>query len=897
MEEERDIVYRSPERTPPPGYDNTPKYSMGSVYFSGDGSGDLGSQSRTSEFNTARHEDFVRESALDKHSAANQSHHQRSIGPSHLRNDSSRSYVENRRETWDNNNSRTFRDRTERGKNFQDLMSALPSQHPDALETAARIKREHGAVTTDFLDELGSRSRQSSFQDQASRQKSRRKTIAASRRGTLFNMIKAVSTEEASTAFADMDVAKANIKEVKNSAAPLSEKIDRVREEQEVVQQSRKHLDRFTLWYALFTQAIKSRLDRVKLRIKQWMTLWGGSIKLLAGKHGAAVGTFFQFCRAALFFNLLIALLWIAFVILPFSWSSDLGFGATDSIVPSIPKAYSSADTFLGLFTGGAQLNYSAYFIGTYFLPNKAVTSGAALAPVSPIYNLPLAYLLIGGLYLFVSFVFIFRQVYIAVYYRSSISKEQANTFADMLLASYDFSLMDEKSIDLKRVGLIQLVRETIAEQQALEQSKNNSRFKQILLKRIVVNLAVFCILALALYIIQLTVSTYSKSGSDLTNLIAPLILSVFNVVLPIAFERLSVFEEWRTNLFVVQITVVRMMIMRIAGLFVFFYTIFLNKDLYMCWESFVGQYVYKLFLITMFVEIIMAAVTRPMEYIFTKRKFRWFPQVLRDQVPIPRFDTINATINLIYAQTIVMFGTFFCPLLPLLGMLRVIALFYLERFITLRFCEPPQRAFKAYYSFSELFYAVLLLMLFCVAFPLGYAITRLPTSGVYASNAGDFVSSLTVLATPCVASNATCPDCLAAYSPSAVVCWVGTNYPTGAVVTMSDLCSQCPTGCGPFRNQGSMYDTAITEYHKWTTTAQNAIETISTTSFASLVVLLLIIGWLYTHAQARGRLKMAEDLAVERDLERMDKIWILEKYSITLDDSGPKGRTLQQRS
>jgi hypothetical protein len=70
-------------------------------------------------------------------------------------------------------------------------------------------------------------------------------------------------------------------------------------------------------------------------------------------------------------------------------------------------------------------------------------------------------------------------------------------------------------------------------------------------------------------------------------------------------------------------------------------------------------------------------------------------------------------------------FGSFFCPLLPLLGCLRVIVIFHLQKFTTLKFCEAPLRAFKAHYSFTELFYFVLLVMLFCVAFPLGWAITR----------------------------------------------------------------------------------------------------------------------------------------------------------------------------
>ncbi len=57
------------------------------------------------------------------------------------------------------------------------------------------------------------------------------------------------------------------------------------------------------------------------------------------------------------------------------------------------------------------KFNYSAYFIGSYFIPNQASSStGQAQTPVVISYNLPLAYLLVGGFYLFLSCIFIFHK-------------------------------------------------------------------------------------------------------------------------------------------------------------------------------------------------------------------------------------------------------------------------------------------------------------------------------------------------------------------------------------------------------------------------------------------------------------------------------------------------------
>ena len=56
------------------------------------------------------------------------------------------------------------------------------------------------------------------------------------------------------------------------------------------------------------------------------------------------------------------------------------------------------------LFQG--PLNYSAYFIGAYYIPYQTGT----YTPMSDTYNISLAYLLVGGLYITVSFILIFAK-------------------------------------------------------------------------------------------------------------------------------------------------------------------------------------------------------------------------------------------------------------------------------------------------------------------------------------------------------------------------------------------------------------------------------------------------------------------------------------------------------
>jgi hypothetical protein len=100
-----------------------------------------------------------------------------------------------------------------RGRNFLELISALPSQHPDAPETAARIFRENGVVNEDFLDELHSARRTSRF-DAIARKSiaspGRRKSVAAfsPRRGTMQNILRSISNEESNQAIEEIHYAK-----------------------------------------------------------------------------------------------------------------------------------------------------------------------------------------------------------------------------------------------------------------------------------------------------------------------------------------------------------------------------------------------------------------------------------------------------------------------------------------------------------------------------------------------------------------------------------------------------------------------------------------------------------------------------------------------------------------
>lgn len=54
---------------------------------------------------------------------------------------------------------------------------------------------------------------------------------------------------------------------------------------------------------------------------------------------------------------------------------------------------------------------------------------------------------------------------------------------------------------------------------------------------------------------------------------------------------------------------------------------------------------------------------------------------------------------------------------------MKCFVLFYCKKFSTLRWCEPPQRAFRATHSFRGLIFTLLLIAMVSVSIPLGYTI------------------------------------------------------------------------------------------------------------------------------------------------------------------------------
>ncbi|TTE81787.1 Transmembrane channel-like protein 7 [Bagarius yarrelli] len=137
------------------------------------------------------------------------------------------------------------------------------------------------------------------------------------------------------------------------------------------------------------------------------------------------------------------------------------------------------------------------------------------------------------------------------------------------------------------------------------------------------------------------------------------------------------------------------------------------NHHLYPCWETHVGQEMYKLMIfdfliigaVTVFVEFPRKILVNHCDWGLVK----WWGQ--------QEFSIPQNVLEIVYGQTICWIGTFYCPLMPAINTIKYFLIFYIKKVTLVNNCRPSSRPFRA--SSSTFFFLVVLLI--------GLALATLP--------------------------------------------------------------------------------------------------------------------------------------------------------------------------
>lgn len=501
------------------------------------------------------------------------------------------------------------------------------------------------------------------------------------------------------------------------------------------------------------------------------ISLWYSTFKEIEGEYGTAVMTYFKFLKWLLKLNLYTMLITFCVITIPFL---VLGPSSYEDSVRSVNNSQDSIDctaeyiNYMDNFTsqesagemaidflqGTGWMERTILFYGVYY--NKTYYSVVEKEEIT--YNMSLAYLLAVGCSFIICFILIVKNASksakVSLGLESSVAK-----YTNKVFAAWDYCINNQKNAKVKSVGIKFEITADLKEQTRTElwDLKKFGDRCAIYFKRVVINLLVIILLggslALIAYTAQQMIELQKKEYEDIVILIIQyvpyLTITILNLGVPIIFQKLVQFEmyKYETEL---KLTLARSVLLRLSSPIVLLAILYqqlivtskdstsgkcgnvrwsatgsgLRGDV-KCWETYVGQQVYKLVLLDLFVEcgiLFFGNVPRSIMY----RKFKDKSKVIKMIGP-QEFDLTQSVVDIVYSQNICWLGMMFSPLIPFMTFLKILIFFYSKKFL-LKYCEAQERPYRTSRS-NSLFMLVLLLSFVFAAAPIGYMVGRLQPS------------------------------------------------------------------------------------------------------------------------------------------------------------------------
>ncbi|NXG05711.1 TMC7 protein, partial [Sakesphorus luctuosus] len=516
-----------------------------------------------------------------------------------------------------------------------------------------------------------------------------------------------------------------------------------------------KYLSRWKKWKRSSRKSLKKILSEAK-GVSSYLVLWRHDIHSIEGRFGTGIQSYFSFLRFLVLLNFIIFILMFSFVTLPIIISNYGIFNSTIAKIssknidynctiyePSGNKGLVYFYTYLqDLLSGTGILEVTSLFYGYYTIDTVWISIMR--------YNLPLAYLLATFAYLALSLLWIIKRSVGGFKQNLVHDADPFQSYCNKVFAGWDFCITDPNAAQLKHRSL-QYELQMDLEEERLKQKIADRTIKEklrIYSLRIFINIIVIAVLSGCFYsIYRVTVFSQEKSN-DISNLnfqasllvqyLPSIVITLANFIGPQIFSFLIRFEDYLPA-FEIILTLMRCVFLRLANIAVLLFSLWsqisdcaadkcepcgYNYKLYPCWESDVGQEMYKLMI---FDFIIILAFTLFMDFprklLVTHcscKAIQWWG--------LQEFSISDNVLEIIYGQTICWIGTFFSPLLPAIATVKYFIIFYIKKICLIHTRKPADKPIRA--STSNFFFLIVLLIGLILAFiPVGVSIASIPSS------------------------------------------------------------------------------------------------------------------------------------------------------------------------
>lgn len=209
------------------------------------------------------------------------------------------------------------------------------------------------------------------------------------------------------------------------------------------------------------------------------------------------------------------------------------------------------------------------------------------------------------------------------------------------------------------------------------------------------------------------------------------------NIIIPVLFSRLIEYENY-TPTYTIIIALLRTVLLRLSSLAVLLSQIYqkvtapnrklcslnITSSITECWETYTGQQFYKLIITDFVVQIIMTFfINLPRSFIAKHVRSNCLKMMGEQEFYLPKH-----VLDIVYIQTLIWMGSFFCPFLPIIGTIFYFIMFYLKKFTCLVNCTPSARVYKASKS-QNLFMSILFLGFLISIIPVAFSIAEIVPS------------------------------------------------------------------------------------------------------------------------------------------------------------------------
>ncbi|KAK2490810.1 hypothetical protein MC885_007860 [Smutsia gigantea] len=491
---------------------------------------------------------------------------------------------------------------------------------------------------------------------------------------------------------------------------------------------------------------------------------WAWTLKRIGGQFGAGTASYFSLLRFLLLLEVLASVLKACMTLLP-AWQEGAPPGPPGPDTSSPCGSYSPGAQGLvtfpthlfNLLSGEGFLEWSPLFYGFYPpRPHLAVPYLCSVFATGLLSLLLILYRSVSGL----------KQTLLA-------ESGALTSYSHRVFSAWDFGLCGQVHVRLRqRIILYELrvklsggsgpppglgersPRTPLRPQVELEEAAVRRRAAvqtlgqqaKVWSVRVLLNVLVVALLGAAFY------GVYWATGATVelqevpivqntpllklgVNYLPSIFISGANFVLPAVFKLIAPLEGYTRSRQIVFI-LLRTVFLRLASLLVLLFSLWnqitcggdaeaegcktcgYNYKELPCWETRLGQEMYKLLLFDLLTGLAVMLLFQ-----FPRKLLCGLcPGALGRTLGTQEFQVPDEVLGLIYAQTVVWVGSFFCPLLPLLNTAKFLLLFYLKKLTLFSVCSPASRTFRAS-TVNFFFPLVLLLGLAISAVPVLYSI------------------------------------------------------------------------------------------------------------------------------------------------------------------------------